>query len=90
MLWSFGEAHPIFWQLREDVQKYTYTDAQYTKIYKIILESINSLHADHAAADLSKLQQLHQVLMQIRQQEADFLHKEGDPDQWLDKALSQI
>lgn len=90
LLQAFGTTHPVFGQLHQDISSRTYTDEQLTKIYKIVLESINSLKADTLATSLSKLEQLHQALQYIRQQEANFLQKEGDIDAWLDKALSTV
>lgn len=37
---SFKDAHPVFKEIREDIQALNYTDAQYIEIYKIILKSV--------------------------------------------------
>ena len=37
---TFGNTHPVFPQLQQDIQTSAYNDSQYTDIYKIVLKSM--------------------------------------------------
>ena len=87
---AFDNAHPIFWQLTEDIQAYQYTDNQYVSIYKVILKSMYEIDQKWLAVGVAKVQKLHQFLMELRAKEAEEINQEGNIDEWLDKVLSTL
>jgi len=87
---AFDNAHPIFWQLTEDIKAYKYTDNQYSSIYKIILKSMYEVDQKWLAVGVTKIQELHHFLMELRAKEAEGIKQEGDIDEWLNKVLSTL
>ena len=87
---AFDNAHPIFWQLTEDIETYQYTDNQYVSIYKVILKSMYEIDQKWLAVGVANVQKLHQFLMELRAKEAEEIKQEGNIDEWLDKVLSTL
>lgn len=87
---EFGDAHPIFEKLTEDISSYTYTDKQYMSIYKIILKSMYEVEKEWLKTGVAKIEQLHNFLMELRTKEAEDIKKEGNVDERLDKVLSTL
>jgi len=85
---SFGNSHPIFWELTQDIQTLEYTDAQYIDIYKIILKSMHEVEEEGIEMGIQRIEKLHMFLMQLKAKEAEENKHEGDVDEWLNKVLS--
>ena len=90
LVYSFKETHPIFKEIREDIQTITYTDSQYLEIYKILLKSIYQIEKEWIDKGIQKIEQLHNFLVQLRARETEEKKKEWDIDIWLDKVLATL
>lgn len=87
---TFKDAHPIFWELIEDIKNFEYTDNQYTDIYKVILKSMYEMEKEWLAVSVTKIEQLHNFLMELRAKEAEDIKQEGNADERLNKVLSTL
>lgn len=87
---SFGNAHPVFWELTQDIQTLEYNNEQYIDIYKIVLKSMYEVEKKWLDVGIKKIEQLHGFLLQLKAKEAEENKREGDIDLWLDKVLSTL
>ena len=90
LIGSFGDAHPVFWELTKDIQTMEYDDEQYIDIYKIILKSMYEVEKEWLDVGIQRIEQLHNFLVQLKAKEAEENKKEWDIDVWLDKVLSTL
>ena len=87
---SFGNAHPIFEELAQDIQTMEYDNEQYIDIYKVVLKSMYEVEKNGLEVGVERVEKLHTFLMQLKAKEADENKKEGDIDEWLNKVLSSL
>lgn len=87
---SFGNAHPVFGKLTQDIQAMEYTDEQYIDIYKIVLKSMYEVEKEWLEVGVQRVEKLHTFLMELKAKEAEENKKEWDIDVRLDKVLSTL
>ncbi len=87
---AFGNTHPVFWEIKEDIETRTYTDKQYIDIYQIVLKSMYEMKKEWVNAGIERIQKLHNFLMELKTKEEDENKKEGDVDLRLEKVLSLL
>ncbi|MCX6823770.1 MAG: hypothetical protein NT085_01475 [candidate division SR1 bacterium] len=87
---SFGNTHPIFEELAQDIQTIEYDNEQYIDIYKVVLKSMYEVEKKGLDVGVERVEKLHTFLMQLKAKEADENKKEGDIDEWLNKVLSSL
>jgi len=87
---SFGNVHPVFWELTKDIQTLKYEDEQYIDIYKVVLKSMYEVEQEWLTVWVQRIEKLHNFLMQLRAKEAEENKNEWDIDLWLDKVLATL
>lgn len=90
LIHTFKNAHPIFETLSKDISEYSYSDNQYISIYKIMLKSIYEIEKEWIEVSITKIEQLHEFLMELRTREAEDIKQEGNADERLAKVLSNL
>jgi len=87
---SFGNAHPVFGELTQDIKTMEYNNEQYVDIYKIVLKSMYEVEKKWLDVGVQRVEKLHTFLMQLKAKEAEENKKEGNIDEWLNKVLSSL
>lgn len=87
---SFGNTHPVFGKLTNDIQNSQYDDKQYINIYKIVLKSMYEVEKKGLDAGVQRVEKLHTFLIQLKAKEAEESKKEWDINIRLDKVLGTL
>lgn len=87
---AFGNTHPVFWEITQDIQSWEYDNGQYIDIYKIVLKSMYEVEKEWLDVGVERIEKLHNFLIQLKSKEAEENKKEWDIDVRLDKVLSTL
>ena len=87
---SFGDSHPVFWELTQDIQTLEYDNEQYIDIYKIVLKSMYEVEKEWLEVGVQRIEKLHNFLVQLKAKESEENKKEWNIDVRLDKVLSSL
>ena len=87
---SFGNVHPVFGELTQDIKTMEYNNEQYVDIYKIVLKSMYEVEKKWLDIGVQRVEKLHTFLMQLKAKEAEENKKEWDIDIRLDKVLATL
>lgn len=90
LIWKFTHIDDIFVQLEKSVLERNYNDAVLTKVYSIVVKSMEKAEQEWRDEGIKRLNKLHDILEEIHRREAEDLAKEGDPDVRLDEFLNTI